>query len=317
MNIPSVWQPYVLLALANLFWAGNWVVGRALRDSFEPVTINFWRWTLTAAILLPIAWPRLKGKAAAIRRHLPLLLLLSASAFALFQTMIYAGLRQTTAVNAVMLTASTPLFVMACAWLVDRERASVRQMLGMLVSFAGIVVILGRGDIGLLLRMEFHAGDAIILCGIPFFAIYSVLLKRVPAELRGIVQLFVMSAMAVPMMGVALAVAPQGPASAAPVSGAALLGLAYTAVFASVLAIACFNRAVAQVGPNVAGLSTSLMPAFGAMLAVIFLGEQLGAYHVAGIATILSGVTLATRPAQPAGGPAMRAGPAGRTTPAT
>ena len=299
MTVTSpAWQPYALLALANLFWAGNWVVGRALRDSFEPVTINFWRWTLTAAILAPIAWPLLKGKGAAIRRHLPLLLLLSATAFALFQTMIYAGLRQTTAVNAVMLTSSTPLFVMACAWLVDRERATLQQVLGMLVSFAGIVLILGRGDFGLLMRLEFHSGDAIILAGIPFFALYSVLLKRVPEELRGTVQLFVMSALAVPMMGLALAAMPANVVASAPAGKAALAGLAYTAIFASVLAIACFNRAVAQVGPTVAGLSTSLMPAFGALLAVMFLGEQLALFHVAGITAILTGVAVATRPAR-------------------
>ena len=56
-NTAPRWQPYLLLGLANLFWAGNWVLGRALREAFGPITLNFWRWTIAAAVLLPFAWP--------------------------------------------------------------------------------------------------------------------------------------------------------------------------------------------------------------------------------------------------------------------
>jgi len=81
---PSRWLPYVLLALANLFWAGNWVIGRALRESFAPVTLTFLRWLVAALVLAPFAVSALRGKGEVVRRHVRLLLLLALTGGALF-----------------------------------------------------------------------------------------------------------------------------------------------------------------------------------------------------------------------------------------
>lgn len=288
------WEPYLLLVLANLFWAGNWVIGRALREAFSPVALNFWRWLLACAILAPFALAPLRRHWAAVRRHAALLIVLAATGGALFQSLVYAGLRSTTTVNAVLLNSSAPLFMLLCSWLLERDRASGRQLAGMLVSFAGVAVILGRGDPLALLRLDLHPGDAWIVLALGVWGVYSVLLKRVPLELRGTLFLFTLAALTVAMMAPALAIDRQVvPARAA---AAAWAGVAYLGLFASVLAFLCWNRAVAAVGANVAGFSLQLLPAFGTVLAMIFLGEQLRAFHVAGIATILAGVFLATSP---------------------
>jgi len=290
------WQPYLLLALANLFWAGNWVIGRALRDSYAPITLNFWRWLLAAVILAPIALPLLKDKAHLLRQHAALLAVLAATGGALFQCLVYFGLRSTTTVNAVLLNSSAPLFMLLCSWMLEREKASDRQVLGMLVSFAGIGVILARGDLAALRQLDFHSGDAWILLAMPVWGVYSVLLKRLPAELRGSMFLFTLAVLTVLMLAPALLLE-RHHVPARPPGGAALLGLGYLGLFASVLAFTCWNRAVAAVGANVAGFSLSLLPAFGTILAMIFLGEELRPFHVAGIVTIFCGVALATRPA--------------------
>lgn len=287
-------QPYVLLALANLFWAGNWVIGRALRDAYAPLTLNFWRWLLAALILAPFALPLLRGKWRLARRHFVLLLMLAATGGALFHSMVYIGLRSTTAVNAVLISASAPLFVMLWSWALEREATTGRQLLGMLLSFGGILVILGRGEAPMLQRLEFHPGDLWVLLAMPIFGLYSVLLKRVPGELRGSFLLFSMAVLTVPMLA-APSLLEHHDALAQPLAGAALLGVAYTALFASVLAFTCWNRSVAALGANVAGLSLPLMPAFGTILAMIFLGEELHLFHIAGIALILLGVGLSTR----------------------
>ena len=290
------WQPYVLLALANLFWAGNWVIGRALRESFAPFTLSFLRWLVAALVLAPFAMSALRGKGAVVRRHLGLLLVLALTGGVMFQAMLYLGLQTTTAVNAVLLNSSAPLFMLLCSWMLEREAASVRQIVGVLISWAGIFVILGRGDVATLLRMEFHAGDGWILLAMPMWGLYSVLLKRLPPELRGTAFLCVLAAMTVPLLVPPMAaemlfVPPKTP------TGAGLVGVLYLGLFASVGAFMCWNRAVALVGANVAGFSMPLLPAFGTVLAMVFLGEELRPFHLAGIATILAGVILATRPA--------------------
>ena len=117
---------FLLLALANLFWGGNWVIGRALRDTIEPVTLNFWRWLVAALILAPFALPALAVNRSAIRRSAGLLVLLALTGVALFQTLVYVGLRTTTTVNAVLLNSSAPLFMLGCSCERERERATGR-----------------------------------------------------------------------------------------------------------------------------------------------------------------------------------------------
>ncbi len=140
------WLPYALLALANLFWAGNWVIGRALRESFAPFTLSFLRWLVAALVLAPFAVSALRGKGALVRRHLGLLLVLALAGGVMFQGLVYLGLETTTAVNAVLLNSSAPLFMLLCSWIFEREAASSRQIFGMLISWVGIFIILGRGD---------------------------------------------------------------------------------------------------------------------------------------------------------------------------
>jgi drug/metabolite transporter (DMT)-like permease len=290
------WQPYALLALANLFWAGNWVLGRALRETFGPVTLNFWRWMLAALVLLPFAWPLLAGKGALVRRHARLLLALALTGVVLFQSLVYLGLRTTTTVNAVLINSSGPLFMLLCSWVLERERATPGQVAGMLVSFAGVCVILSRGELADLLHLRFHPGDAWILLAMPMWGIYSVLLKRWPRELGGTGFLFALAAAGLPFLLAGTAVEsffiPPRPLTAAGVAG-----LAYIALAASVGAFICWNRGVAALGANAAGFSLPLLPAFGTVLAILFLGEEVRAFHLVGIATILAGVFVATRPA--------------------
>lgn len=277
-----------------LLWAGNWIAGRALRDAFDPITLNFWRWVIAVLVLAPWALPALRGKGELLRRHAGILLLLSATGVAVFHSLVYLGLRSTTTVNAVLINSSIPLFIVLCSWILERERASLRQVAGVLVSLAGIFIILTRGQPGALLSLQLHAGDAWILLAMPVWGVYSVLLKRRPAELGGIAFLFVLAVAGVAMLapGAAWMALQKAPALPAPREA---LGVLYIGLGASVLAFICWNRGVEVVGANAAGFTVHLLPAFGTVLAILFLGESFAGYHAAGIATILAGVVLATR----------------------
>lgn len=285
--------PYLLLALCMLFWAGNWVIGRAIRDTMPPVALNFWRWVLAAIILAPIALPRLRGQGALLRRHWGILLLLGFTGIALFQCVIYAGLRYTTAVNAVLMNSAMPLVMILVVWLFDRHTVTVRQLAGMAVSFCGILVIMNRGDIETLSNFRFNIGDLVILLGLPIWGVYSVLLQRRPPGIDPLAFIFVMAVLATILMAPFYALeswliqAPQ-------LTWASAGAVFYIGFVASVLAYVCWNRGVDMVGPNQAGFTFHLLPAFGTALAVIFLGEDVHLFHAAGIATILLGVWLAT-----------------------
>ncbi|MCD6043129.1 MAG: EamA/RhaT family transporter [Burkholderiales bacterium] len=207
---------------------------------------------------------------------------------------MYLGLRSTSAVNGVLINSSMPLFIVLCSWLIERERASLRQVAGMLVSLAGIGIILSRGAPGRLLELEFQAGDAWVLLAMPVWGIYSVLLTRRPAELGGVEFLFVIALAGTLILapGAAATALLAGMPSPSPAEAA---GVLYMGICASVLAYICWNRGVALVGANAAGFTVHLLPAFGTVLAILFLGERFSSFHAAGIATILAGVLVATR----------------------
>jgi len=275
-------------------WGGNWVTGRALRDSFDPVTLNFWRWVVALVALAPFALPYLKGKGPVLRANMGILLLFAFLGVALFQCMVYLGLRTTTAINAMLINSSLPLFILICSWILEREKATRTQAIGVLISLCGILVIVSRGEPRTLLALDLHAGDAWILLAMPVWGLYSVLLKRRPAELGGVLFLFVISVlgtlMLLPFYILQTLLAPPPAPGAAQVAGILYVGLA-----ASVIAFIFWNKGVAAVGANAAGFTLHLLPAFGTLLAIIFLGESFFLFHAIGIATILAGVVLATR----------------------
>jgi drug/metabolite transporter (DMT)-like permease len=281
--------------MANLLWAGNWVTGRALREGFEPFTLSFWRWFLAALVLAPFALPRLAGKAAILRRHLGLLVLLGLTGASLFQSLVYLGLQTTTAINGVLLNSSGPVFMLLCSWILERERSTARQIAGLLISLAGILIIVSEAEPAKLLHLELHPGDGWILLAMPIWGVYSVLLKRRPPGIDGVALLFVISALGAALLVPGLIAESLRTPPRWPSRGEAA-GVVYVALAASVAGFICWNRGVALVGASTAGFTMHLLPAFGTLLAIVFLGEAFHAYHAVGIATILAGVVLATRP---------------------
>ena len=269
------------------------MIGRAVRDVMDPISLNFGRWVVAVVVLMPFGLKALAGKGAVIRRDAGVLALLALLSVPLFQTLVYQGLRTTTAINAVLLNSSAPLFTIACSWLLEGERATRRQIAGMLISLVGIVVIMTGGAPASLFHIGIHVGDAWILAAMPLWGLYTVLLKRRPAELNGVGFLFVISVIGLGMLApafVAQCVVAPPPLPTLE----AVLAFVYFGIAASVIAYICWNGGVAIVGANTAGFTLHLLPAFGTILAIVFLGEQFRGFHAAGIATILAGVLLAT-----------------------
>jgi drug/metabolite transporter (DMT)-like permease len=188
----------------------------------------------------------------------------------------------------------------------------------MLVSLLGILVIVSQGELVRLLHFEFHPGDGWILLAMPVWGIYSVLLKRRPPELGGVSLLFVISVAGLALLTPAFVLEALRAPPRWPSAGEAA-GVLYVGLAASVAAYICWNRGVAVVGANTAGFTLHLLPAFGTVLAMVFLGEAFHAFHAAGIAIILVGVVLATgeraiprsRPARAAQRSSAEAGPRG------
>lgn len=286
-------QVWLLMTLAPLFWAGNAVLGRVAVTSVPPVGLAFWRWTLGAAIVLPFAWRHLRADWRTLLANAGIVLVLSAIGVAAFNTLLYLGLRSTSALNAVMIQSSVPVLVVLMSLVFFRDRLSAMQSVGIAVSLAGTLMLVSQGQLVTLLNLEFNQGDLLVLAASICYAGYTALLRRRPSvhPLSFVLITFVLGALLLlPFYVVeSLTVGPM------PVSPMSVGSVVYTALCASVLAYLCFNRAVALAGANVAGMSLHLVPVFGSVLAIVLLGEEAHVYHLAGILLIACGIALASR----------------------
>ena len=282
-----------LAALASLCWAGNWVLGRAIRADVPPFGLTFWRWALASVILLPFVRAHWQADLRMLRAHAPLILGMALLSAAMFQSMTYIGLHSTEAVNALRVSATMPLFMVMIAGIVLRERFSLRQLVGIGISFLGVAYIIARGEPARLLSLHLNIGDLWILAALVVWGLYSVLLKFKPAELSPVGLAFFIAVFGA-LFILPLHVWEMARGQFVPLTRAGIGSVAYTGLFASVIALLAYNAAVARIGPSRAVFFLHLMPVFGAGLAVLFLGEALAPYHLIGFPIALGGVLWAT-----------------------
>lgn len=288
---------YAALALTALLWSSNFVIGRAVRDDVSPATLNFLRWAIALAFLLPFTLRDLKAHRAVLLRHWKLIALLGLTGIAAFQTLGYVALTMTTALNTILLLSLAPLAIVVVSWLALGERVTRNQGSGLVASLVGAAVLILHGDMATLVDLRFNSGDLLMLLGVVIWAVYSVLLRSRPPQVPPLT-LHTASVAAgtlwmLPVFGWQGWDAAQG--SLLPTGLGAWAAVGFIAIFSSALAHALWVRGVATIGPNRAGVFIHLMPFFGAVLAVAFLGEQPGAHHAIGSAFVLCGVALASR----------------------
>ena len=288
-------QPYLLLSITALCWAGNAIVGRLAAGHIAPVTLSFLRWSFAFLIILPFAWKHLVRDWAAIRSRLGIMILLSITGIGAFKTLQYWALEHTQALNTLLLQSAGPLVVAVWSLVLLGVRLTLAQAAGVLLSMAGVLVILLHGDLTTLSKIDFNIGDLIFIVALAIFGIYSVLSLKRP-DIHGLsfvaftfgagaaclIPLFIWELFARPLMRI---------------DTANLLTLVYVALFPSTLAYLCFNRGVELIGANRAAQFFHVVPVFGTIMSIVFLGEHPQAFHFIGFALVLTGVFVASRQA--------------------
>jgi drug/metabolite transporter (DMT)-like permease len=289
---------YLFLTLTMLFWAGNYTIGRWAAGHVPPVTLAFLRWTGAALLILPFALAHMRREWPAIRGHWPILLALGITGSGLFNTLQYIALTGTTATNAGIINCASPVMIAVLSFFINAERVRAKQALGIVVSLAGVLIVIAHGDSMTLMTLAFNRGDLVMLFAMLIWAIYTALLDKRPGisvfSFAGVTYV-IASALNLPLAAAELA-----SGSTIAWSSASIAAIAYTAIFPSLLAYLCFNRGVEIIGPTRAGASMHLVPLFTVVLAVLFLGEEPAAYHAAGLLLILTGIWLTAHAAVPA-----------------
>lgn len=286
-------NPYLLLALASLFWSGNHILGRAIAGHVPPIGISTVRWLIPALLLWPMARHHLKHDWPLIRTHWGIMLWLGITGGALFTALQYVGLQYTSALNVSVLNSLVPVLIVAAGAILFRDGIGARQIAGITTSSVGVLIIIARGQFETLRHLEFNWGDLIIVFNMMVFAIYATYLRQRP-QIHWLSFIFVLAVIsAASTMPFFIWESVAGNTFNPTLLTA--IAIVYVAIFPSVLAFAAWNRGVELIGASRSGPFLHLIPIYTALLATALLGETLTAHHVMGFVLITVGVWLASR----------------------
>jgi drug/metabolite transporter (DMT)-like permease len=296
--VPRRWRrvagsPYLLLSLTSFFWALNWVLARDVRHEIGPNATALGRWVVALLIILPLAWQHLKRDWPEIKRDARLLTLLSLIGAGGYNALSYAGVKSTTALNAILLNATVPFFIMGLSWLFLKERLTLRQTLGLMMSCAGALWIIAGGDFGRLAALQFNHGDLLVLCAMLSWATYTIIVKRHPITIHLLSFVAVLSVTAVAML-IPLTVI-ESFSQVPQLSPKVIAVFVYMGIGPSLLCYVFWNQGIAAIGAARTGLFLYLVPVFGSVLSSLILGEHLALFHVAGFALVLAGLLVSNR----------------------
>lgn len=283
--------PYLWLNLACVFWAGNMVIGRALRSFLGPGLIVTVRGAMSLLLLAALVRVLKRADEPPLREDFWRLCFMAFSGVAGFQGVFYLGLRYTDAINAALMNAAGPLVALALAFLVLRTAVRKVQWCGALVSLAGIAVILSGGRIEHLARLHFNAGDLLLLGAMVLWAAYSIAGREVMRRRSVLSVTAITSALSLVM------VLPWGLwefATGEPrFTPQVWQALAFIAVFVGVGALLAWNTGVKAVGAAEAMAFMNMTPVYTVLLSTLLLHEPMRLYQLAGAVLVVGGSLLA------------------------
>jgi drug/metabolite transporter (DMT)-like permease len=287
-----------MLTAPPLLWAGNAVVGRLMAGHVPPITLNFLRWALAFLLLLPLAGYVMR-RGSGLWPHWRRYALLGLLGVGCYNALQYLALKTSTPINVTLVASSMPVFMLALGALFFGQRIHGRQVAGALLSIAGVLVVLMRGEFAQLAQLRLVPGDFYILLATLSWAWYSWLLARTtePAAIRGHWAAFLMAQLVPGLAWSALFAAGEWAVGAEAIRWGWPLALAllYVAVGPAILAYRFWGTGVQRAGPSVAAFFSNLTPLFAALLSAAFLGEPPHLYHAAAFVLIVGGIVVSSR----------------------
>ncbi len=289
-------QPYLLLTLSALFWGGNIIAGKFAIGELDPLALSTMRWVVAFVLILPFAIKPVRKDWPEIRRGLGWLAFYGMVGFTTFNALLYAATTFTAAVNVAMIQAAIPVLVMVGNFLIFRVRASGLHIIGVVLTIYGVVHVATHGTPLRLLGLDVNMGDALMLLASLVYALHSLMLRFRPkiswVSFLAVTSFFAMLAAIIylSLFGIGL----DGMiADASRMSTRGWLVVLYVAIAPSIVAQMTYAKGVELIGANRGSLFINLIPVFGALLALLILGESLEPFHMIAALFIIAGIALA------------------------
>ena len=286
---------YILLILTTLFWSGNFIVGKAA-SLFEipPFTLNFYRWTFAWLILAPFTLPEIIRKKNYILENIKLITILGITSITIFNSIVYYSLNFTQVISGVLMISTIPVMIIIFCWLFKIEKTNVYQILGVIFSLLGVVVIITKADLNILLNLNFNKGDLWMVVAMFSWAMYSALLRKKKFELSqlSLLQMIISAGLLflLPAYLIELTLGYR-----VDIDLPFALTLTYVVLFPGLASFIFWIKGISIIGSNRSGIFLHLMPIFSTILAIIIFKEKFMIYHLFGATLIITGIILSSK----------------------
>jgi len=286
---------YIFLILTTLFWSGNFIVGKAASlYEIPPFTLNFYRWTFAWLILAPFTLKEILEKKKYILENIKLVLVLGITSITIFNSIVYYSLNFTQVISGVLMISTIPVMIIFFSWILKIEKSNIYQILGVIFSFFGVLVIITKADLSILLNLNFNKGDLWMVVAMFSWAMYSTLLRKKKFKLSQIALLqTIISAGLIflfPAYLVELALGYK-----ATIHLPFVLTLTYVVLFPGLASFIFWIKGIAIIGSNRSGIFLHLMPIFSTIMAILIFEEQFMIFHLIGAAAIITGIILSSK----------------------
>tara|TARA_B100000686_G_scaffold307663_1_gene348071 strand:+ start:473 stop:1372 length:900 start_codon:yes stop_codon:yes gene_type:complete len=288
-------KAYIFLILTTLFWSGNFIVGKAA-SLFEipPFTLNFYRWTFAWLILAPFTLKEIAEKKNYIFENIKLIIILGITSITIFNSIVYYSLNFTQVISGVLMISTIPVMIIVFCWLFKIEKTNIFQVLGVIFSLFGVIVIITKADLLVLLNLNFNKGDLWMVVAMFSWAMYSALLRKKKLEISQLSLLqTIISAGLVFLLPAYLIELSLGYKMS--LNLPFLLTLSYVVLFPGLASFIFWIKGISIIGSNRAGIFLHLMPIFSTILAILIFKEQFMIYHLIGALLIITGIILSSR----------------------
>jgi len=284
-----------MLVLATLFWAGNFIVGKAaFVEDIPPMSLVFFRWSLVWLILLPFTYKEIIKYKEVILKNLPLLFFLALTSVGLFNSFTYLALVHTQVINASLFNTAIPAMIILLCFIFKIEKTNRFQIMGLILSVLGILSIITKLDFNILLSLNFNKGDIIMIGGVITWGLYSSFLKKKKFTLPLLTLVHILCTFGLLfILPQFLFEISQGKIIKFDINLSYIL--IYLALFPSIGSYYCWAGAVSIIGANRAGIFLSLIPLFSTILAMFFFNENFYFFHFIGSVLIVLGLILSNK----------------------
>lgn len=272
-----------LMLVTSLLWGGNFVVAKTLVAHASPMTLTLIRWLIAVIVLLPLVWWKEKRLVPAKAALVPLFLM-GITGVALFNIFQFLALERTTSTNAGLISTMNTMSIALFSFAFLKEKINGLQLLAMVLSLIGVFLVLSKGDWQLLWHFQLNTGDLWMVAAVCVWGLYSVCSKWAMQTTSPL-----MATLYAGLFGVLILVPfTITDFTFSEIDSSFILSLLYTGVISTVVCMVFWNIGVQQLGATTSGIFLNFNPIFTALLAFLFIGEQLSWLQgIGGIIVIL------------------------------